>query len=507
MDDKTFNELIKKGELSLILMDGGADLTPQQMAKVKKTAADLSDARLEEMAVELAGTPGYMEFMMLPLMSKIVGNTFKKTTQEKPNQTKEQKANTSVKEESKEKPVGKKDPQLNTIAPTAEIKLKPGDSEGDILGKIFNLMVKSYHERDAEFKEETKYKENLAEKKEERSKELIGLFGGKQKKPPKKEPKEKKEKPKKESGKTAEPAPKNVTRSVSTAVKVTTGAAAAGAAVYGVDALAAKITKNEGGGNPNQANIVKGHSTKEAQIVKGNVDVTTGVTFSKSLEEMTLGEAVDLGNRRSKYYNAKGAGAALGKYGFMPIAIEDRGRALYGKDWRNVPFDSKTQDELNKSLISANLEKLQKAGIPPSEKNLYLMHFFGNTTQTSAFLNSSDESSMRPILDIYNHGSTANPDVAKLTVGEYKKRFLAKFDDTPANLQKNSLSSTPAAQMAPIVPTTIPSKIPTEQSSTAPSATFMQQNTNIIKGGTTYSIIEEIVSDYPAFLQKQFNLA
>lgn len=457
---------------------------------------------------ELTKTKGMENMLGNPIMSSVFKKNPKRNqTNSKP----EAAADTSISED-KEKLAPKKDPLINHVAPASEAKLKAGDSEGDILGKIFNLMVEKYHRDDANFKEETKYKEKLKEKKETRSKELIDLFTPGKKKPIKRKKEEKKEKEgtaekvePKTTGTTkggTSSAVRDTTNSVvSTGTKAVVGVAAAGAAVVGVDALAAKITKNEGGGNPNQANIVKGHSAKEAQIVKGNVDVTTGKTFDKSLEEMTLGEAYDLGTRRGKYYNAKGAGAALGKYGFMPIAIEDRGKALYGKDWRNVPFDSKTQDELNKSLITTNLQKLQKAGIPPSERNLYLMHFFGNTAQTSALLNSSDESSMAPILDMYNHGATANPDVAKLTVGQYKKRFLAKFDDTPADLQAKSV-----AQPVSNPPTTIPSKIPDGQSSSVPSTTIISKTTNVIKGGTTYSITEDNSPDTPPLIDRQYNL-
>ena len=42
MDDKTFDELLKNDDISLILMDGGAGLTPQQMGRVKKRSAELS---------------------------------------------------------------------------------------------------------------------------------------------------------------------------------------------------------------------------------------------------------------------------------------------------------------------------------------------------------------------------------------------------------------------------------------------------------------------------------
>ena len=57
MDQKTFDELYKEGELGLILMDGGKNLTKEQMQKVKAKAKRQSEERLMEMAAELAGKP------------------------------------------------------------------------------------------------------------------------------------------------------------------------------------------------------------------------------------------------------------------------------------------------------------------------------------------------------------------------------------------------------------------------------------------------------------------
>jgi len=83
MDDKTFRELIKEGELSLILMDGGVDLTPAQLRRVKTVAKEFSDAKLQKMAMELATSPGYKEMMLLPIMSQIMGQKFQDNQQSK----------------------------------------------------------------------------------------------------------------------------------------------------------------------------------------------------------------------------------------------------------------------------------------------------------------------------------------------------------------------------------------------------------------------------------------
>jgi len=487
MDDKTFNELIKKGELSLILMDGGADLTPQQMAKVKKTAADLSDARLEEMAVELAGTPGYMEFMMLPLMSKIVGNTFKKTSKEKPNQTKEQKSDTSVKQENtKEKLVGKKDPQFNTIAPTAETKLKAGDSEGDILGKIFNLMVKSYHERDADFKEETKYKEKLAEKKEERSKELIGLFSGKQKKPPKKEPKEKKEKPK--TGVKAEKIEPTTPRGTTARrIATTAGAAVAGAAVVGGALTLGNLIAEKGESGKASYNAYN-KGTRGGKIIAGNKP--------EKLEDMTVGEIMARQSIKWGAPNEDQKLFAVGKYQVIPETLSDAVKTL------NINKDEKFSSQLQEKIFSDYLITAKRPAIAkyinsPTDDPVLLKDAVRQLSYEWASIADPDKGGMQ------SHYGSGNR--AAISVDEISKVLkIERENHLKAGTQSKTMPS--PVPVAP-TPTPLPEKISNTESTTTPSVSVLNNNTNIIKGGTTYSIIEEIVSDYPAFLQKQYNLA
>ena len=466
-----------------------------EQAATPALSQEFIDAMRQRSLELLAKSKGVKEVTNTPIMSSVL----------KPNPKRiESQQTQSAPQPEKQVTESKAEPKQldNTTQPIQNVE--SGDSEITILNKMFDFMKNDYEWKNEKHKQDTSNKKKQQEDSDRRSKELIGLFTGKKQKPSKKvkskkvEKKEAEEK-KKPTAQKEVSKPTTPTKAVPTAVKVATGAAAGGATLFGIDALAAKITKNEGGGNPNQANIVKGTSRKEADIVKGNIDVTTGKAFDKSLEQMTLGEAVDLGNRRSKHYNAKGAGAAMGKYGFMPIAIEDRGLALYGKDWRSVPFDSKTQDELNKSLIVNNLQKLQKAGIPPSERNLYLMHFFGNTKQTSAFLQAPDDSKMKPILDMYNNGSTANPDVAKLTVGEYKSRFLAKFDSTTVNLEKPENKAVPTT--AP--KKEIPEKIKSDKES-GKTTVLSNNNTNVYNGGTTYNIKQEQENNNASLFDKQY---
>lgn len=218
------------------------------------------------------------------------------------------------------------------------------------------------------------------------------------------------------------------------ATKIVTVAAGTGF----VSSVAAKIAKGESRGSSKmsytQANIV-GKDVQQANIIKGNIDVTTGRPFEKSLTEMNIGEVIELGRRRYKHYNQKG-GSALGKYQFIPGTLEETAKKVYGSLWKEKIYDEKTQEELNEGFILSNAERLKRANLPISDASLYMMHFFGNTVQTGLLLNANDSDSMEPILDYYHNigkqkakPSEQNKSVANMTVADYKKHLRSKGFD------------------------------------------------------------------------------
>jgi hypothetical protein len=215
-------------------------------------------------------------------------------------------------------------------------------------------------------------------------------------------------------------------------------AAAAGAAAAA--GVAAKISRGESRGaskeSYTQANIV-GKDVNQAQIVKGNIDVTTGKPFDKSLNEMTIAEVIDLGKRRYNYYKipdpknpgkfiARG-GSAMGKYQFIPGTLADSAKKLYGSGWENHLFDNQAQEDINISFIMDNGERLKQAGIPVTDASLYLMHFFGNPKQTAMVLNGDDNTKMSTILGDF--ASKQNPSVATMTIAQYKQHLTKKGFD------------------------------------------------------------------------------
>jgi hypothetical protein len=200
-------------------------------------------------------------------------------------------------------------------------------------------------------------------------------------------------------------------------------------------AIAERMAQRESAGNkPDSyflANFVRGGDTPgnkmilgSNKIVKGNVDITTGKPFTKSLNEMSIAEVIELSNRRSKFFGKSGAGAAMGKYQFMPRTLAEQVNKVFGPWGMYQPFSEENQELLQQSLMRGNAKALMNSKLPITDANLYLMHFFGNTKQASMVINGKDSDSMADILG--PAGSKANPDVAKLTVGEYKKSYLAK---------------------------------------------------------------------------------
>jgi outer membrane biosynthesis protein TonB len=278
-----------------------------------------------------------------------------------------------------------------------------------------------------------KEKKETTKEKAKRKKEEVKVKKETKKAPTKKAPPTKKEVPPKvEVPKVQAPKPPaKVTipkGAVSTAAKVAAG--------VGVLTLAgkvsAKISGNESAGNYNQANIV-GKAGKEHIIEKGNLDVTTGKPFEKSLTEMSISEVAALGRRRYKHYGKKG-GSAMGKYQFIPGTLESVAKNLYGENWETKPYDEKAQEDLNASFLMGNAKLLQKAGLKVSDASLYMMHFFGNATQAAMVINGPEDVKMSEVLDYwYSQGkqksrpSVENPGVANLTVGEYKKRLGQKY--------------------------------------------------------------------------------
>lgn len=173
---------------------------------------------------------------------------------------------------------------------------------------------------------------------------------------------------------------------------------------------------------------------KEAEIVRGNIDVTTGKKFEKDMSEMTIEEVISLGNRRRAYYanfTFKGKPVSLsittasGKYGFIAAALEDNGYRLFGENWKKETYNSTTQEALQSFLLKTNILRAERENAPVSTAFLYMKHFFGpNSSKPLQILNARDDERMSDIMSDAQKNS--NPLQANMTVKQYKEHLIQK---------------------------------------------------------------------------------
>jgi len=164
MDNQTFQELLDAGELGLILADGGSNLTKEQFEKVKKAASEQSKTKLKQMSQEIANTPGYRDFMLMPIMVSLFGKN--------QNQPKSIIQNKQIKKE-KTKEQKKKDPLFSSVPTGSTDDLKVGDSEADIFAKIYNLMRERNDFTKKKLEDAKRKKEEIGQTKDENYKKLV----------------------------------------------------------------------------------------------------------------------------------------------------------------------------------------------------------------------------------------------------------------------------------------------------------------------------------------------
>lgn len=195
-----------------------------------------------------------------------------------------------------------------------------------------------------------------------------------------------------------------------------------GVGVATMQSLKAKVSGRESAGTTDKSydimNIVKGDKDKSFLVQPGNLDVTTNRPYNKKLSEMTMGEVVELAERRGKFFNKSGAGKAAGKYQFMPGTLATLATQAFGPNWKSELFSPENQEKLMDGLILNNAEQLKRAGLPVSDASLYMMHFLGSVKKVAQILNGPDNVLMKEVLG--PAGTQANPKIAEMTVGQYK---------------------------------------------------------------------------------------
>jgi hypothetical protein len=173
---------------------------------------------------------------------------------------------------------------------------------------------------------------------------------------------------------------------------------------------------------------------KEAEILRGNIDVTTGKKFDKNLSEMTMEEVIALGKRRLEHYKSfkfdgkkvdLAVSSAAGQFGFTMAAIEDNASKLFGVNWKKEPYSSENQEKMQSFLMKTNIIRFENQNLPISEAFLYMKHFFGPfSDKPLQIVNAKDDEKMSNIMSPSQ--IKFNPTQAAMTVKQYKEYLESK---------------------------------------------------------------------------------
>jgi hypothetical protein len=526
MDNKTFKDLIKKGELSLILMDGGADLTPSQMRKVESTAGDLSDDRLEKMALELAASPGYQEMMMNPLMSVLLPKIFN-VVDDKNKTAEPEKKETPAPESPKAELDSSQDPNLTTTSPNDTSEISPGDSITEAATKLYNFVVKNYEYDNKQAKKDKEYRDLLVNKKEKRVKQLIGLFKVDKVKQSKVETEVKKKETESKStnevgkntgnkttSKVTEPsAPTTPSASKVPSAGGTVGTIVKGVVGAGLAAVGASaIGGAESGGN---YNITYGDQLdKKKNIVRGS-NMSPEQKFGKDLTELTLEEVDMLGKERNR---AKMNTSAMGKYQFMNSTLfgyKDKSGVFrpglvqrLNLDMKTTKFSPEVQEKLYAVFRQDNLNTLQKLGVPITPGYEYMAHYLGAGGAKAIYDRRNTDMTVQKALvdaglkDPVN--GKVNEELTRLKAADFE--FILE-----SRLKKHGLEPHAEAKPTPAVSESEPTKpqIPSQMkksSSSRSNNVAVENNTmNVVQPSTTYQITQQNQSNQSQLIEKQYN--
>lgn len=484
MDNRTFKELINKGELSLILMDGGADLTPSQMRQVKGTAKALADDRLERMALELAASPGYREMMLNPLMGVLVPKIFGTLNGTTQPEMQNQEVGSPKVSAVKQNTAVDKDPNISTIGPQEAEDNAPKKSLANVVTQLYHFLVKSYDEDSKKDKEDDEYRAKLDKTKEERTNELIRLFKGK---PSKRKPKviDKKEEAIKPVEKVIPTGKTSFFPKPSTVGKVVVGTAAVTGGALTIGNLIAK--KGESGvAGYNAANMgtkVNPKTGKEQIMpVKDKID----------LENMTVGEVM---SRQAIKWGSPNEGDklfAVGKYQVIPTTLSDAVQKLgISKDQK---FSQALQEKIfSDYLITAKRPEIARYLNSPVDDPVLLKDAVRAISREWASVADPDKGGTT---SYYGSGNKANISVQEIS-------DVLKVDRIN-NLKQIKPEAT-SGKIAPAesgVP--IPVKLNTSSTNGAASVAVVNTTTNVVGGGTQINMSRNESNDNSPLLEKQY---
>jgi hypothetical protein len=500
----------------------GVNVSPREVENKISTEPTETIYELTQKALDMAdaimNSKGTQNMMGNPIMSSVFKKNPKRKTETEPEQ---QDSKTKVNQ-------NKKDPNITTVSSGSVAPLKVGDSISNVFGKMYNFMLKEYEYDSKVFEENQKYNKKLAEVKEERILELIGLFGEKEKIARQAPPKEKPKTPAKEALKpkakealkpkakeapkptakevpkpTAKEAPKPTAKEVPKPTakeapkltsKVTIGAAGAaagvGALLMPTESIAAVINK--------------------ASDIVG-VDKSLMYAMAKQESGFDPSAAAKTSSAKGLYQFIKGTWNSMVKqYGSKYPILKEKG-----------PEDAEANALAGALFIKENSDYLSKNGIPVNATTIYAAHFLG-PKGAKKLLTADPETDAAALMPdaaasndfIFYEKTNNKPDKSKPRtvqqvtnvlfekVGQYQEKYKQKLKLSDRGSEQELQSQVePVPKQSP----QIPDKLPTNNGKQNSSTTILQQNktTNINHGGTTYAAPQESTAQ-PALLAAQY---
>jgi hypothetical protein len=439
---------------------------------------------LTEKALALASiimnTKGVQNMASNPIMSSVFSSNPKRNQNQQGKET----------DISKEQRIAKtpnKDPNYTKIPANIIRPLKLNDSIADILAKMYNFMLKKYTDDDKAYKKEKKYRKKLVAIKEKRIEELINLFGGKYTK------KILKDKDESFFSKLLRYAV------VGGALLIASKAALASVEKKVKDALP-KIpdfmsflgignkTASRGPAKSLSELIARGESGGSYDIYNTGKAGVTGPPLK--LSEMTVGEVMNL-QKQGKVF-------AAGKYQMIPGTLESGVKTL------NISKSEKFSPELQERMFSDYLigskhPEIQKYLNDPNPNEKTKHDFLKALSKEFAAVEDPD----KPGKSYYEGkaGNRASIKTSEVLAAAESDRLTRQSDLA----KKQNPVPEASVTVEPAPPTNIPQRIPqTPINRGDKKVSMLNNNTNIINGGTTYNIAEETRMHYPPLIDKQY---
>jgi len=424
----------------------------------------------EELAGRLAETRGIKNMMGNPIMSGVKSN---------PKRVQSQSPETPNTKEKRIKNIPNKEPNFSNVAPGNPRPLKVNDSSADILGKMYNFMMKKADIEKKEFKQERKFKKEQVQVKEDRTQELIGLFKVKKARKVKEE-KNKKEIPKKEGKAPSKRAPKKTT---------------------------AEPVPKPSAPSPTSKALPRAITPKGVVVAAAGVALAGGATELIAKEE---------GVATKGYWDPPGQKEKVSiGYGHQIQAEEyKQGFIQVGND--QIPIKGErgidtvmTKDQAKK-LLDTDLPKYEKRAKEPLGDAWNKLNQNQKDVLTSyAYNTGSTQSLVRAGLkDAINRGDMK--EAANIIRTKGVRTAGGKFNATLDKRRKSEadiFESNAKSQVVPVEtkPMDIPEPVkPVTNGSTGSNpVSILNNQTNIINGGTTFASNEDR-KEYASLLEKQF---